>query len=146
MKHLKPDVTYSYKKLNFLYNEIDSFIAGIILTGWEAKSLDNHNGDINGSYAKFAGNQLKLINSSIIPLLSHGVLGKVPNVDRILLLNKSELKKIKEYLEIKGHTCIPVYLYRNERFLWKVKISIVKPLKNYDKREKIKQRDLSRTI
>lgn len=136
---------YKYKKLNYLYEVIDSFTAGIVLIGPEVKGLTFHGGDINSSYCKFNNNIFKLINTKITLLDLHKFSGYKDNKYRLLLLNKSELKKIKSLLEIKGYTAIPSKLYRNKQGLWKVDIAIVKPIKKYDKREQIKQRDLSRT-
>lgn len=135
---------YKYKKINYLYEVIDNFTAGIILIGPEVKGLTFHGGDINSSYCKFVNNIFKLINTKITLLDLHKFNGYKDSIDRILLLNKTELKKIKSLLEIKGYTAIPAKLYRNKQGLWKVDISIVKPIKRYDKREQIKQRDLSR--
>lgn len=141
-------LVYTYKKLNFLYTVHDTYTCGIMLEGWEASSLKNHNGDINTAFCSFNGNDFCLINSKITPMRNHELQNKSVTEkqtrNRYLLLNKKELKKIKESLSIKGYTCVPSKLYQNERGLWKVNIAIVSGKKTYDKRESIKQRDLDR--
>lgn len=141
-------LSYIFKKLNFLYYVHDTFTAGIMLEGWEVASIKNHGCDINVSYCAFIGNDFCLVNTKITPKQTHisqnaSVTEKETRI-RKLLLNKQELKKIKSYLEIKGYTCVPSKLYMNENNLLKVDIALVTGKKNYDKRETIKQRDLNR--
>lgn len=141
--------TYTYKKLNYLFNIEDTFTSGIMLEGWEVKSLQNYFGDINVSYCQFNKNQLILKNCKITPQHNHiffdSIEGK-ENQDRILLLNKSELKKIRDFLKIQGHTCIPSKLYRNSKGLWKIDICLVSGKNKRDKRDNIRRKDLEREL
>lgn len=137
---------YSYKKLNYLYNVQDTFTCGIKLEGWEAKALQEHLGKIDISYCIFKNNSFYLVNAIIKPLSIHNIDNINESRDRILLLNKNELIKIKSQLMLKGYTCIPTKLYRNNKNLWKLDIAIVTGKKLYDHREQLKARDLDREM
>jgi len=138
---------YTYKKLNYLYTVHDVYTAGIMLEGWEVKSLRDHRGNIETAYCAMKGNNFCLINSKITPLENH-VLNDIASVkesrDRVLLLNKAELNKILDKISTKGWTCVPSKLYYTKNRLWKVDIALVTGNKIHDNRERIKTRDLDR--
>lgn len=139
--------SYTFKKLNYLYNVIDKFTCGVILEGWEVASL-RKNCIIDAAFCRIKDNSLVLFNCKITPEKNHILQNKniVDNEsrDRTLLLNKSEIRKIKASLEMKGYTCVPSRIYKNENNLWKVDIAVVTGKKLYDKRQDIKARDLER--
>jgi SsrA-binding protein len=118
-----------------------------MLEGWEVASLRS-NCIIDVAFCAFNDNSLKLYNCKITPEHNHVLQNKnITNNEsreRTLLLNKSELKKIKDNLDLKGFTCIPCKIYKNENNLWKVDIAVVTGKKLYDKRQDIKKRDLDR--
>ena len=143
---MKNSTVYKFKKLNHLYKVLEIFTCGIQLQGWENSALDAGTGDINVSFCMFSGNKFCLINSKITPLVHQAVDLSNERRERALLLNKSELNKIRKALEIDGKTCVPMTLYRNDKNLWKINIAIVSGLKNYDKRNLIKARDIKREI
>jgi len=135
---------YKHKRAYFDYKIHKTWTAGIQLLGWEVKALRAYNGEINGSFCKWNGSHLQLINGKISPLKEH--MGVNPEEMRIrnLLLNKTELRQIVEGLEAKGYTCIPLKLYCNKTQLWKLDIGLVTGLKKWDKRDLIKKKDLDR--
>jgi SsrA-binding protein len=135
-------MVYKYKKLNHLYQVHETYTAGVILEGWEVKALDENAGDINVGYCMFEEGKLMLNNVKITPLKHHNVSNDFEKRQRILLLKKSEMKKIREKLEMKGFTCVPSRLYRNDKGLWKVDIAMCTGLKNHDRRAKLKEKDL----
>lgn len=140
---------YIYKKLNYLFNVEKTFTAGIMLEGWEARSLHEHCGNIDVAYCGFKNNNFYLMNAKITPLKHHLLNDKITVVesrDRILLLNKDEINKISSLLETRGWTCIPSRLYRNEKNLWKLEIAVVTGKKEWDRREDLKTRDAKREI
>lgn len=141
-------MVYKNKKAYFDYEILSTYTCGISLKGYEAKCLDMSGGDINASYCKFDNKDNFILINTKIEITSNVYRNNLeilsPNRDRFLLLKKNELRKIREQLEVKGLTCVPLKMYRNERYLWKIDIGIVRPLKKYDKREKIKKRDLER--
>lgn len=144
MEKKKDPPSYNYKKAKSDYKIIKEWTAGIQLEGWEVKSLKDFGGEINGSFCKWNGKQLQLINSKITPLVMHAGVNPEPMRVRNLLLNKSELKHIVEGLTIKGYTCIPLTMYYTKSGYWKINIALVTGLKKWDKREQIKKRDIER--
>lgn len=138
---------YTFKKLNYLYNIHDKYTAGIILEGWEVKALSTHNGDINTGFCSIINNQLCLVNAKITPEHNHildDIASNKESRSRGLLLNKQEIKRIKEKLYIKGYTCVPSKLYRDTNHLWKLDIVLVTGKKLYDKREALKTKSIER--
>lgn len=144
VKKFKPEVVYENKKAHHDYEILHKWTAGIVLEGWEVKALDEYNGDITVGYCRFVKNDFCLSYSKISPLAHHNRDDADSLKDRKLLLNKTELKRIAQALKEKGLTCLPLKLYRNKVHLWKIDIAVVKPYKNYDKREKLKEKDLKR--
>lgn len=142
---MREKIEYRYKKFGYEFEEVDTWVAGIMLNGWEVTALKDHNGDIGASYCKFVGSELYLIGSKITPIDIHAEFLPGETRDRKLLLNKIELRKIRAQLQEKGLTCVPKVLWRNDRHLFKVEIAVVRPKKLHDKRETIKQRDLERS-
>jgi len=141
--------SYTFKKLNYLYNVIDTYTCGVILEGWEVASL-RKNCIIDVSFCNFKNNIFKIFNLKITPesnhVLQNSNISNNESRERLLLLNKSEIKKIKSFLEIKGYTCVPTRIYKNDKNLWKIDIAVVTGKKLYDKREDIKKRDLARDL
>ncbi len=141
-------LSYTFKKINFLYHIHDTYTAGVMLEGWEVASIKSHGCDINVSFCSFVNNDFCLNNAKIQPKQNHitqnsSVTDKETR-SRKLLLNKQELKRIKSQLNVKGYTCVPVRLYMNDKNLLKIEIAIVTGKKLYDKRDDIKKRDLDR--
>lgn len=131
------------RKAHFNYVLLETFEAGIILTGGEVKSLRAGHATINESYASFERSGLYLINSHIAEYMAakDGFVEQNATRPRQLLLNKRELKQIRNELEKKGKTVVPLEIYFNKRGLAKVKIAIAQGKNLVDKRETIKKRD-----
>ena len=133
------------KKALYDYTIEDTYEAGIVLTGTEIKSIRQAKANLKDSYATIKNNEVYLINMHI----SHYDKGNIFNHDetrtRKLLLHKKEILKIKDKIEIKGYTLIPIKLYFSKNKA-KILLGIGKGKKVYDKRETIKMRDINREI
>ena len=130
----------------FEYFIDDKYLAGIILTGTEVKSLREGKANFNDSYCIFQKGEL-WIRSFHISEYSHGTVNNHdPIRERKLLLNKRELKKIQAKMKEKGYTIVPLRLYFNEKNLAKLEIGLAKGKKLHDKRDTIKQRDSEREM
>lgn len=139
--------SYTFKKLNFLYTVQDTFSCGIILEGWEVKSLLAYNGDINLAFCNFEKKDFCLLNARITPMKHHILNNKIDVMEtrpRVLLLNKSEINKIQSKIHIKGYTCVPSRLYRNDKGKWKLEIALVTGKNTYDKRDSLRVNDQKR--
>jgi SsrA-binding protein len=130
----------------FEYYIDDKYVAGIMLTGTEVKSLREGKASFNDSYCIFNKGELWL-KSFHISEYSHGTVNNHDPVrERKLLLNKRELKKLEAKIKEKGYTIIPLRLFFNEKNLAKLEIGLGKGKKLHDKRETIKQRDTEREL
>jgi SsrA-binding protein len=130
----------------FEYFFDDKYVAGIVLTGTEVKSLREGKANFNDSYCIFHKGEL-WIRSFHISEYSHGTINNHDPVrERKLLLNKRELKKLQAKIKEKGYSIIPLRLYFNEKNLVKLEIGLGKGKKLHDKRETIKQRDTDREV
>lgn len=132
------------RKARFDYAIEETFEAGIVLQGWEVKSLRAGKGGIADSFVVIRNSEAWLLNSQIIPLNSAST-HIVPETarSRKLLLKKRELAKLIGAVERKGYTLIPLEMYWKNG-LAKVKIAIAKGKKTFDKRETVKERDWER--
>jgi SsrA-binding protein len=130
----------------FEYYIDDKYVAGIMLTGTEVKSLREGKASFNDSYCVFHNGEL-WIRSFHISEYTHGTVNNHdPIRERKLLLNRRELKKLESKLKDKGYTIVPLRLFFNEKNLAKLEIGLGKGKKLHDKRESIKQRDTEREI
>jgi SsrA-binding protein len=130
----------------FEYFIDDKYVAGIMLTGTEVKSLRAGKASFNDSYCIFQNEEL-WIKSFHISEYTHGTYNNHdPIRERKLLLNRRELKKMEAKLKEKGYTVVPLRLFFNEKNLVKLEIGLGKGKKMHDKRESIKQRDVQREI
>lgn len=130
----------------FEYFIDDKYVAGIVLTGTEVKSLREGKANFNDSYCIFNKGEL-WIRSFHISEYSHGTVNNHdPIRERKLLLNKREIKKLEAKIKEKGYTIVPLRLFFNEKNLVKLEIGLGKGKKLHDKRETIKQRDTEREM
>lgn len=134
------------KKASFEYFLTEDFIAGIILTGTEIKSVREGKANLTDAYCQFIGSELFVKNLHISEYKYGTYANHEPKRDRKLLLSKRELRKLQTKTDEKGLTIIPTLLFINEKGLAKLKIAIAKGKKNYDKRETLKTKDTQREI
>lgn len=137
------------KKARYEYQLMDKFVAGMVLTGTEIKSVRQGKASLQEGYCVFEGDELWIQGMHIAPY-KHGTHhNHEPNRKRKLLLNKHELKKLRKASQEKGSTIVPIRLFINNRGLAKLEIALGKGKKLYDKRQDIRrkeeQRELKRT-
>lgn len=134
------------KKARAEYAISKTLTAGIVLSGAEVKSLRARQGSLKGSYIKLVGGELFLINAQISPYkFSDPRKDYDPKRTRKLLVNKRELMDLQSLHEQKNVVFVPlsIDLVRN---LIKVTVGVGKGLKKFEKRERIKKRDLERDV
>lgn len=124
----------------------DKWVAGIVLTGTEVKSLRAGKASFNDSYCIIHKGEI-WIKSLHIAEYSHGTVNNHdPIRDRKLLLQKREINKIESKLKEKGYTLVPLHIFFNDKNLIKIEIGLAKGKKLHDKRETIKKRDVEREM
>lgn len=128
------------KKASFKYFLLKKYIAGLVLTGSEIKSIRLKKANIDRSFCTFLNNELYVNNILIESYVNSNSFDKERKKIK-LLLNKNELIKIKKELNNNGITIIATKLFINDKGFAKLEISMAKGKKNYDKREVIKKRE-----
>ncbi|MBP5344031.1 MAG: SsrA-binding protein SmpB [Alphaproteobacteria bacterium] len=134
------------KKARFNYEILDTWEAGIILTGPEVKSLRAGRAQIAESYIAPEAGRLMLINAYIAEYdaSNGGFVEQNARRSRELLLHQKERQKLAVAVRTKGQTLVPLDLYFNSRGLAKIKIALCVGKNVRDKRETIKQREWKR--
>ena len=135
------------KKARFDYEIIETYSAGIVLTGTEIKSIRLGKANITESFCEFNDDgELFAINTSIEEYAFGNQFNHKARSERKLLLNKRELKTLEKNVDTKGLTIVPLRLFTNEKGLAKLEIGLCRGKKNYDKRESLKEQDTKRDI
>lgn len=132
------------KKASYEYSFLDKFVAGLILTGTEIKSLRMGKANITDGFCVFQGGELIARNIQINEYEKGTHYNHAPKRDRKLLMNKHELKKLEGKLKDQGLTIIPLRLFINEKGWAKLEIALAKGKKLFDKRDDIKKKDVQR--
>ncbi len=138
-------ITIKNRKASFEYNFLESYVAGMVLTGTEVKSIRAGKVSLSEAYCYFSRGELWVKGMYIAAYEQGNIYNHVENRERKLLLKRKELNKLMRNKE-KGLTIIPVQLFINERGIAKLQIALAKGKKLYDKRQSIKERDLERAI
>lgn len=144
---MQKNINIQNKKARFLYEILDKYTAGIVLTGTEIKSIRSSKASIAESFCEFnEKGELFVINATIEEYAFGNYYNHRPKAERKLLLNKKELKKLHKEVQSTGLTIIPLRLYINENGYAKMDIALAKGKKLYDKRETMKDRDNKRDL
>ena len=133
------------RKVNFDYEILDTFEAGIVLTGTEIKSIRLGKCNLKDSYAIIKNNEIFILNMHISQYEQGNRFNHEEARTRKLLMHKKEILKLRDKLEIEGFTLVPIKLYFKGSKA-KLLIGLAKGKKNYDKRESIKKKDIERQI
>lgn len=133
------------KKARFDYEIIESYEAGIVLTGSEVKSVRAGSVNFAGSRVVFVDGKVKLLGLNINKYKFDSSEFYEPSKVRELLLNKKEIVEIQSKSKASGLTLVPVKLY-NKGSLIKLQIALVRGKKKFEKRAEIKKRDTERGL
>jgi SsrA-binding protein len=131
------------RKARFNYEIIQTFPAGIELTGQEVKSIRAGKISLTGAYISVRGGEAFLLGADIQPYQPKNARDFDPLRPRKLLMSKVELAELALAEGTKGLTIVPISVYNRGRFL-KVDVAIARGKKKFDKRETIKKRDTER--
>lgn len=134
------------RKVKHEYEILEDYVAGIVLQGSEVKSIRSGNVNLGEAYCYIKDGEVWMINSHISTYDSDKFTNHDPLRIRKLLLNKKEIRKINEKLQIQGITLIPLKMFINNKGLIKVLIGVCKGKHNYDKRNDIKDKDNKREL
>ena len=119
----------------------DEYEAGLVLEGWEVKSLREGRAQLKESYVVVIRGEIFLVGAHFSPLKTASThIHPNPTRDRKLLLNAREISKLIGATEREGYTIVPLKLYWL-RGRAKLKIALAKGKKQHDKRQSIKERE-----
>ncbi|MDX5584474.1 MAG: SsrA-binding protein SmpB [Aureibaculum sp.] len=144
---MQPKINIKNKKARFEYEILDTYVAGIQLTGTEIKSVRASKARITESFCEFnEKGELFVINMYIEEYMHGNIYNHKPKSERRLLLNKRELKKLQKEVQNVGLTIIPLRLFITDKGWAKIKIALCKGKKLHDKRETLKDRESKRNL
>ncbi|MFA6619808.1 MAG: SsrA-binding protein SmpB [Bacilli bacterium] len=133
------------RRAHFEYFLSDFMTAGLVLTGTEIKSLRERNAGITDAYVYVKNGEAFIANMHIAAYKEGNIFNVDHLRDRKLLLTKTELRRLANNLKGTGNTCVPTKVFLSHGYA-KVEIALAKGKQLHDKREAIKNRDLSRKM
>ncbi|WP_298650705.1 SsrA-binding protein [uncultured Proteiniphilum sp.] len=134
------------KRATFDYELVETFTAGIVLTGTEIKSIRLGKASLVDTYCFFERGELWVRNMHIAEYFYGTYNNHSARRDRKLLLSKNELRKLSRLTKETGFTIIPIRLFINEKGLAKVVIAVAKGKKQYDKRQSLREKEDKRSM
>lgn len=134
------------RKARFEYHIIHSIIAGMVLTGSEVKSVRAGNVNMGDAYCFIKERKLVIKNLHISPYGNAGYSQHDPLREKVLLISKKEMYKLGQSLKEKGLTLIPLEIFISDTGFVKIEIGLAKGKKAFDKRESIKEREVTRSL
>lgn len=137
----KSPVQIRNKKASFEYYLIDTYTAGIVLTGTEIKSIRNGKASLVDSFCFINNGEIWVKGMNISPYFYGSYANHVAKRDRKLLLNKREIRRLMEDTKAVGFTIVPVLLFIDEKGRAKLDIALARGKKEYDKRQTLKEKE-----
>lgn len=128
------------------YHILESYEAGIVLTGTEVKSVRAGRLNLQDAFARVEGGEVFLYNMHISPYSHGNRWNHEPTRTRKLLLHKAEIRKLIGRVQQQGFTLVPLRVYFNERGRAKVELALAQGKKKWDKRRDIAKREVQREV
>jgi SsrA-binding protein len=127
------------------YSIHEKYEAGIVLLGTEVKSLREGRANLKDSYVAFKDGEAFLMNCHISPYSHGNIMNHDPLRTRKLLFHKKEIEKLLGKVAEKGYTLVPLRIYFKGPYA-KVEVALAKGKRVYEKRERIKEREVKREL
>ncbi len=140
------NVNIKNRRASFDYIITETYTAGLVLTGTEIKSIRQSKASLVDTYCTFINEELWVKNMHVAEYFYGSYNNHTARRDRKLLLERKELRKLKQAVKNPGFTIVPTRLFINEKGLAKLVIGLARGKHEYDKRESIKERDDKREI
>ena len=137
----KSPVQIRNKKASFEYFFVDTYTAGIVLTGTEIKSIRLGKASLVDAYCVIINGEMWLKGMNISPYFYGSYSNHESKRDRKLLLTRREISRLQEALKQVGYTVIPILVFIDEKGRAKVDIALAKGKKMYDKRQTLKEKE-----
>ena len=139
-------VNIKNRRATFDFDIIDTYVAGIVLTGTEIKSIRLGKAGLTDSFFYEDSGDIWIKNMYIGEYFYGSYNNHSSRRDRKLLLNKKEINELGKASKDNGFSIIPLKVFVNDRGLAKVQIALAKGKKAYDKRQSIKEREDKREM
>lgn len=143
---LANNIQIKNKRATFDFELLETFTAGIVLTGTEIKSIRLGKASLVDTFCIVERSEVWVKNMYVAEYFYGTYNNHSTRRERKLLLSKKEIRKLESASKNSGFTIVPTRLFINERGLAKVVIAIAKGKKEYDKRQSIKERDDKREM
>ena len=144
---MQKSINIQNKKARFEYEILDTYVAGIQLTGTEIKSIRAGKARITESFCEFNEKGELFVINMYVEEYSHGSFyNHRSKAQRKLLLQKRELKKLQKEVQNAGLTIVPLKLFLTDKGWAKLQIALARGKKLYDKRQVIKERDTKKSL
>ncbi|MBR5728366.1 MAG: SsrA-binding protein SmpB [Muribaculaceae bacterium] len=140
------NINIKNRKATFDYEILETFTAGIVLTGTEIKSLRQGKAGLTDTYCMVENHELWVKNMYIAEYSYGSYNNHTTHRDRKLLVTRKELNRIAKQAEQPGYSVVPLRIFINERGLAKMVIAVARGKKLYDKRQSIKEREDKRNL
>lgn len=137
----KSPVQIKNKKAAFEYFLVETFMAGIVLTGTEIKSIRMGKASLVDTYCLIINGEMWVRGMSISPYFYGSYSNHEMKRDRKLLLTKREIHRLQEATKQPGFTIIPTLIFIDENGRAKVDIALAKGKKMFDKRQTLKEKE-----
>lgn len=134
------------RRATFDYEIVDTYTAGIVLTGTEIKSVRQGKASLSDTYCLVENGEVWVKNMYIAEYFYGTYNNHVARRDRKLLLNKKEIGKLARSGAEAGFTIVPLRLFISERGLAKLVVGVARGKKSFDKRQSIKEREDKRQL
>ncbi|MDE5643648.1 MAG: SsrA-binding protein SmpB [Muribaculaceae bacterium] len=140
------EINIKNRRATFDYHIVETFTAGIVLTGTEIKSIRLGKAGLTDTFCYLNNGELWVKNMYIAEYFYGTYNNHAARRDRKLLLNRKELNRLGKDGKEAGFTIVPLKLFINERGLAKLVIGLARGKKEYDKRQSIKEREDKRSM
>lgn len=146
MKLESKDINIKNKRAKFDYDVLETFTAGLVLTGTEIKSIRLGKASLADTFCFVANGEVWVKNMHIAEYFYGSYNNHAARRDRKLLLNRKEIRRLAKDSQEAGVTIVPLRLFINERGLAKLVIGLCRGKKEYDKRQSIREREDKRAV
>lgn len=140
------DISIKNRRATYDYAIVETFTAGIVLTGTEIKSLRQGKGSLVDTFCYVDNGEVWVKNMYIAEYFYGTYNNHAARRDRKLLLQRKEIRRLEKDGKESGFTIVPLKLFISERGLAKLVIGLARDKKEYDKRQSIREREDKRAI
>ena len=134
------------KKAFHDYEILDKFEAGMSLVGSEVKSIRAGRVSLKDAFVEIHDSEAFLLRCHISPYLQANIFNHEPERKRKLLLHGREIHRLDQKVRARGFSIVPLQVFLTDRGLVKVEIALVRGKREYEKKQKLKERDIQREM